>query len=247
MALGMGVPLLAIGASAGALLPRAGAWMEHVKRAFGIMLVGLAIYTVSPVLPPWLHLILWAALLIVSAVYLRTLEPVPTGAPGYRWLVKGLGVLVILAGVAQLVGALSGGDDVLRPLAGLRAGTPPHGEKTAFQRVGSNAELDAALASANGRPVLLDFYADWCVSCKEMERDTFSSREVRARFVQMVTLQADVTANTADQQALLKRFGLFGPPGIVFFDRKGREIKDVRVIGYMAPDRFTAILDEVLR
>jgi len=247
MALGMGAPLLAVGASTGALLPKSGPWMENVKRAFGVMLLGVAIYVVSPVIPAAAHLLLWAALLIGVGVFLRALEPVPQGASGYRWLGKGAGVILLLAGVALLVGALSGGRDVLRPLAGLGIGGahPPAG--VVFQRVGSNAELDAALRRGQGKPAMLDFYADWCVSCKEMERDTFSTAAVQARFARMTVLQADVTANSAEHQALLKRFNLFGPPGIVFFDKDGNEIKGVRVVGYEGPERFAAIQDEVLR
>jgi len=248
MALGMGVPLLAVGASAGALLPKAGPWMDLVKRFFGTLLLGVAIYLVSPFIPISVQMFLWAALLVVTAIYLRAIDPLPAHAHGFQKFCKGIGVIALIAGVAYLIGAFSGGRDILQPLSGLRvaatdAGTP---EATPFQRVSNPAELDARVAAAAGRPVMLDFYADWCVSCQEMERYTFSDEGVKSRFRDMVLLQADVTANNADHAALLKRFRLFGPPGIVFFDRGGREIQGLRVIGFQPADRFVVALDAAL-
>ena len=247
MALGMGVPLLAVGASAGALLPKAGPWMETVKRAFGLVLLGMAIYLVSPFLPVSVQMLAWAALLTVTAITLRAIDRLPPNAHGFQRFSKGLGIIALLAGLAYLVGALSGGRDVLQPLSGLRVTDSGHAAgETPFERVNTAAELDARVRAAAGRTVMLDFYADWCVSCKEMERYTFSDSRVRARLSEMVLLQADVTANTADHAALLKRFRLFGPPGIIFFDRDGREIPGLRVIGFQAADRFVAVLDQAL-
>ncbi len=246
MALGMGVPLLAVGASAGALLPKAGPWMETVKRFFGMVLLGVAIYLVAPLLPVVVHMLAWAALLIIFAVYLHALDPLPHGAPGYRKLFKGIGVISLLAGIALLVGVLSGGRDVLQPLAGLRGAAAPVAQPALFQRVSDLSELESAIGTAAGKPVMLDFYADWCVSCKEMERYTFTDSAVRVRLDQMLKLQADVTANLDAHKVLLKRFGLFGPPGIVFFDRQGNEINDMRVIGFQSADKFAATLDLVL-
>jgi thiol:disulfide interchange protein DsbD len=248
MALGMGVPLLAIGASAGALLPKAGPWMETVKRFFGTLLLGVAIYLVSPFTPLPAQMFLWAALLLGTGIYLKAIDPLPAGAHGFQRLGKVVGIIALIAGVAYLVGALSGSRDILQPLSGLRAtasgGGGPH--ETPFERVNSVAELEQRVRAAAGKPVLLDFYADWCVSCKEMERFTFSDERVKTRFRDMVLLQADVTANDADHAALLKRFRLFGPPGIVFFDREGREIRGLRVIGFQPADRFVAVLDQAL-
>jgi thiol:disulfide interchange protein DsbD len=248
MALGMGVPLLAVGASAGALLPKAGPWMNTVKRFFGTLLLGVAIYLVSPFLSVPVQMFLWAALLMVTAIYLRAIDPLPANAHGFQKFCKGLGVIALIAGVAYLIGAFSGGRDILQPLSGLRVAEPAASgpSATPFQRVRNPAELDARIAAAAGRPVMLDFYADWCISCKEMERFTFSDERVKARFREMVLLQADVTANNADDAALLKRFRLFGPPGIVFFDRGGREIQGLRVIGFQPADRFLAALDAAL-
>lgn len=245
MAFGMGVPLLVIGTSAGALLPKAGPWMETVKRFFGVMLLGVAIYLVSSLLPVAVQMLAWAALFIVCAIFLQAIDPLPHGAPGYRKLFKGIGVIALLAGVAYFVGALSGSRDLLQPLGGLRIADAPAAAK--FQRVNSVAELEGAIQAAAGKPVLLDFYADWCVTCKEMESYTFTNDAVQSRLGEMVKLQADVTANLDDHKALLKRFGLFGPPGIVFFDRQGNEIRGLRVVGFQPADKFVATLDLVLR
>jgi thiol:disulfide interchange protein DsbD len=247
MALGMGAPLLALGASAGALVPKAGPWMETVKRFFGVIMLAMAIYIVSPFLPVTVQMLAWAALLMVTAIYLRALEPLPPGAHGFERFSKAVGVIALVTGAGFLIGALSGGRDVLQPLSGLRVGAASTmAAPVAFQRVASAAELDDAIRAASGRPVMLDFYADWCVSCKEMERFTFTDSRVQARLKQITMLQADVTGNTAEHAALLKRFKLFGPPGIIFFDRQGREIEGLRVIGFQGADRFTAVLDLVL-
>jgi len=249
MALGMGVPLLAVGASAGALVPKAGPWMESVKRFFGVLLLAVAIYLVSPVIPVAMQMLAWAALLILTGVYLRAIDPLPQGARGFARISKGVGIIALVAGTAYVIGALSGSRDVLQPLSRLRGvagGTSSAAPAVAFQRVGSVAELDAAVAAAKGKTVMLDFYADWCVSCKEMERYTFTDPAVQSRLAGMVKLQADVTAGSADHQALLKRFRLFGPPGIIFFDPAGREIQGLRVIGFQAADKFSTVLDQAL-
>jgi thiol:disulfide interchange protein DsbD len=247
LAMGMGVPLLVVGASAGTLLPKAGPWMDTVKRFFGVVLLGVAIFLISPLLPPMAHFLAWAVLLIMFAVYLHALDPLPPNAPGYRRLFKGVGIIALITGIALIIGALSGARDVLQPLSGLRGAAAATGPAVHFQRVSSLAELDKAVRASAGKPVMLDFYADWCVSCKEMERDTFSAGSVKARLDDMVALQADVTANSEEHKALLKRFDLFGPPGIVFFDRRGEEVKGLRVVGFQPADRFAAVLDSVLR
>lgn len=249
MALGMGVPLLAVGVSAGTLLPRAGAWMQTVKSVFGVVLLGLAIWIATPVTPPVANMLLWAGLLICSAIYLHALDPLPHNAPGYRRLWKGVGVIGLIVGVALLLGALSGGRDILQPLSGLRlsAGGPAAPQAgPRFVKVSTLADLEQKLASAAGRAVMLDFYADWCVSCKEMERFTFTDPRVRARMDRMLLLKADVTGSTPDDTALLKRFGLFGPPGTIFFDASGRELAH-RVVGFQSADQFLEALDAALQ
>jgi thiol:disulfide interchange protein DsbD len=247
MALGMGVPLVAVGVSEGALLPKSGHWMKSVKHFFGVLLLGVAIWIVSPVVPSIAVMLAWAALLIISAMYLHALDPLPHDASGLVRFWKGIGVIALVAGVALVIGALSGSRDPLQPLGGFRLAAAEGGAPAAevrFERVRSVDELDARLKTASA-PVMLDFYADWCVSCKEMERFTFADPEVRARLGDMVLLQADVTANNAHDKALLKRFRLFGPPGIIFFDAQGREIPGLRVIGYQSADRFVRTLDQV--
>jgi thiol:disulfide interchange protein DsbD len=248
MALGMGVPLLAVGASAGALMPKAGPWMETVKKFFGVMLLAVAIYLVSPLLPIAVHMLAWAALLAITGIYLKAIDPLPPTARSFDRFAKGIGVLVLVTGLAFLVGALAGSRDVLQPLSGLRGGAPAANEAPiAFQRVASSAELDRVVESAGGKPVMLDFYADWCVSCKEMERYTFTDSRVRERLSDMIKVQADVTASSPDHHALLQRFKLFGPPGIIFFGRDGRELTGARVIGYQPADKFAVVLDRVLQ
>jgi thiol:disulfide interchange protein DsbD len=244
MAIGMGAPLVLVGVSGGMLLPKAGQWMRAVKQFFGVLLLAVAIWILSPVIPVAVQMFLWAALLIGSGVFLRVLEPLGKEASSWERLGKVAGILALLLGAAQGIGAFSGARDPLRPLAGLFAQSSE--TLFLFETVKTLADLDARLKTTQ-KPVMLDFYADWCVSCKEMERFTFSDPQVQARLGRMVLLRADVTANTADDKALLRRFRLFGPPGIVFFDAGGREIKGLRVIGYQSPEKFIKSLDLALR
>jgi thiol:disulfide interchange protein DsbD len=246
MALGMGVPLLAIGASAGALLPKVGPWMETVKRFFGVLLLAVAIYLVSSLIPVFVQMLAWGVLLVITAIYMRAIDPLPSSAHGFEKFSKGIGIIALVAGVSYLIGAFAGGRDVLLPLSGLSAGQPAKTTTTAFKRVSNLAELEQEIRNAGGKTVMLDFYADWCVSCKEMERFTFADGQVQARLANMVKLQADVTANTPEHAALLKHFRLFGPPGIIFFDRGGTEIPGLRVIGFQSADKFVAVLDRAL-
>ncbi len=243
MALGMGVPLIVVGVLARSALPKPGPWMEGVRRAFGVMLLGVAVWLVSPVLPSIVPMLAWAGLLIFSAIYLHALDPLPSHAAGWQRFWKGVGVLALIAGAALFIGALAGSRDPLQPLAILRAqaATAPVAE-TKFQRVRSVEELDQALKTAT-RPVMLDFYADWCISCKEMERFTFADPAVAKRLEGFQLLQADVTANNEADKALLKRFKLFGPPGIIFFDAAGAEKSGLRVVGFQDAAAFGKVLD----
>jgi thiol:disulfide interchange protein DsbD len=244
MALGMGAPLVAVGVSAGALLPKAGAWMEMVNKAFGVILLGVAAWLVSPLLPPAALLAAWGVLLIVPAIYLHAIDPLPAQAKGGSRLVKGLALVLLLYGAALVVGALSGARDPLQPLAALTASGEAKIRPLPFVRVASTGELDAriAAATARGEPVMLDFYADWCITCKEMERDSFGDTRVRAQLAGWTLLQADVTANADADRALLQRFRLYGPPAIVFFDAHGSEIDGHRVVGYQDADAFLKTL-----
>ncbi len=248
MGLGMGTPLLLIGASAGRYLPRAGAWMERIKWFFGVIFLGLAIWFLARVLPGPLSLMLWALLLIAVAVYLGALDRLSQTASGWSRLARGFGVAVLCYGIVLIVGAAAGADDPLAPLAplaGTRSGIAATDELDArprgFTAVKGSTDLEAQLASA-GRPALLDFYADWCIECKHLERRTFTDRRVQAALGDIVLLRADITAYDAQDQALLKRFDLFGPPAVLFFDADGREQRHRRVLGYVPPEKFIAHL-----
>ena len=235
MALGMSVPLLLLGLSAGALLPRAGQWMKVVKPLFGVLMLALALWMVASLIPSWLMMAGWGSLGIAYGVFiLRSAQ--------LNWLPKILGVAFVLLGGVQWLGIATGSHDAFAPLANLR-GEQTH--KTNFRRIKTVEELDQVLASTGGKPVMLDFYADWCVSCIEMEKLTFTETKVSSVMNDLLLLQADVTANTAEDKALLKRFGLFGPPGIIFFDHKGKEISAARVIGFKTPDQFLQRLQQV--
>lgn len=245
LAMGMGTPLLLIGSSAGVWLPRAGAWMEAVKQFFGVLLLALAIWIIQPLLPMGVQMLLWATLLICSAIYLRVLDAVSQHASGWHKLIKGLGVLALLLGAAYLIGALSGAHDILRPLGNIGRADTPATTALPFSRVKDLADLEQRITQARGQVVMLDFYADWCVACKEMERFTFSDPVVQTKLKPALLLQADVTANSEADQALLKHFGLYGPPGILFFDTQGKELSDFRVIGFQNTARFLSTLQSV--
>jgi thiol:disulfide interchange protein DsbD len=234
MAVGMSVPLILVGVSAGALLPKAGVWMDSVKRFFGVLMLAVGWWLVSPVLPGAVQMMGWAALFIGYGMYLL----LNSG----QWIAKSVGLVFAVLGVAQLVGVVSGARDPLAPLAHLSGGKAAHEAPLAFQRVKTVQQLDAVLAQTGGKTAMLDFYADWCVSCKEMEKLTFVDPQVRAKLSNSVLLQVDVTANDADDKAMLKRFGLFGPPGIILFDKQGKEIAGARVIGFQDAAKFTASL-----
>jgi thiol:disulfide interchange protein DsbD len=241
LAAGMSVPLLLVGASSGALLPRAGGWMDEVKRFFGILLLGVALWTVQSVLPAPLVLALWGALAIAAAVMLVSHHHGHRAGWTRSLWRRVLAAVLAVCGLMQLLGAASGGSNPLQPLSHLRAGGSAAEHGPTFATVRNVAELDAALRTAN-RPVMLDFYADWCVSCKEMERFTFVDPAVQKKMAGALLLKADVTANNADDRALLKRFNLFGPPGTIFFDPQGREIAGARIAGFQDAPRFLQTL-----
>ncbi len=245
LALGMGAPLLLIGTSAGVLLPRAGAWMDGVKRFFGVLLLGLAIWIIQPLLPLSIQMLLWSTLLILSSIYSNALDALPHNARGGHKLMKGVGLLALLLGIAYLIGALSGATDMLRPLGSISHATAQSSPTSLFTRIKGLPGLEKQLANSGGKIVMLDFYADWCVSCKEMERNTFADPAVQARLKSAVLLQADVTANSQEDKDLLKKFGLYGPPGILFFDAQGHELSDFRLVGVQDTPQFLATLNFV--
>lgn len=243
LSMGMGAPLLIVGASAGKLLPKAGPWMESIKSAFGFMMLGLAVWMLSRILPGSVTLALWAVLIFMAGVFLGGLTTLAAGSSAIQKLGKGFGFLAIIYGLLLLLGALTGGSNPLKPLASINLGggnmlVEEHG--LVFQRIKTADDLDRELANAasQGKTAMLDFYADWCVSCKEMEAYTFTDAGVQAALSNSVLVQADVTANDAEDQALLQRFGVFGPPTIIFFGADGQQRHGYEVVGYMKSNDF---------
>jgi len=238
LGLGMGLPLIVVGTSAGKLLPRAGVWMNTVKAVFGVLLLGVAIWLLERILPPPIAMALWAIWLIVPAIYLGAGSPLPEEASHARKLGKALGVVMLSYGILLLIGVAAGSQDILRPLHVLTARAPvTEPQAPPFQRIASASELEQRLQNEKSW-VMLDFYADWCVSCKELEHDTFTDPKVRQALSRITPLQADVTANEARDHELLQRFGLIGPPAVLFFTPEGRECKNARLIGFVPPQQF---------
>ncbi len=244
LGMGMGLPLIAVGTSAGKLLPRAGLWMNTVKAVFGVLLLGVAIWLLERIVPPQVTLFLWALWLIAPAIYLGAGSTLPEDASHARKLGKALGVVMLSYGILLLIGMAAGSRDVLRPLRVLTTAGNATEPPPLFQRVASTAELEQRLQDSD-RWVMLDFYADWCVSCKELEKETFTDPMVRQTLETMTTLQADVTANGDTDQALLRKFGLIGPPAVLFFDPQGKECVNARLIGFVPPQRFLAHLQKL--
>ena len=251
MSIGMGAPLLLVGASAGQLLPRVGPWMEAVKSAFGFMMLGLAIWMLSRILPEVVTLALWGLLVFMAGVFLGGLTTLTPESSGSQKLGKGFGLIAVFYGTVMLLGSMAGGSDPLRPLAAVTVaggGVTAESHELEFKRIKTIADLDRELAaaSAQGKTAMLDFYADWCVSCKEMEKYTFTDSMVHTALDNSVLLQADVTVNDAEDQALLQRFGVFGPPTIIFFGTDGMQRDGYEVVGFMKAPDFAAHVDKAL-
>ncbi|UCC56394.1 MAG: protein-disulfide reductase DsbD [Gammaproteobacteria bacterium] len=243
---GMGAPLLVIGASGGKLLPKAGGWMDTVKAVFGVVLLGVAILMLERILPGPVTLLLWAMLLIIPAIYMGALDSLPAGVSGWRRFWKGLGVAMLVYGIILILGATTGARDPLRPLrnlttvTGITTGGEHVSQHLAFRQIKSVEDFTAALeeSTRQGKPVMLDFYADWCTYCIKMEDYTFSDTRVQAALANVTLLQADVTANDATDLALLNHFGLFAPPAILFFGEDRAEQRNYRLVGYMDAEDF---------
>jgi thiol:disulfide interchange protein DsbD len=244
LGLGMGAPLLVIGTSAGKLLPRAGAWMVTIKKVFGVVMLGVAIWFMERVLPGPVTILLWSALIIVTALYMGALDTLLSDAK-WQKLWKGLGIIMLIYGVILVIGAASGGNDVFRPLQGMAYQSESAG-KLPFEMIKTVDDLDRKLIDAefNNQPVMLDFYADWCITCKEMEKYTFPKPEVHAALQEVILLKADVTANDEYDQALMKRFGIIGPPAILFFVR-GEEHRGYRLVGFVKTGDFVEHIKQV--
>jgi len=245
MSMGMGAPLLLVGAAQGKLLPKAGPWMVAIKGAFGFMMLGLAIWMLSRILPGTVTLALWAVLTFMAGVFMGGLTTFGPEASPVQKMGKGFGVLAMIWGAFMVLGAVTGGSNPLQPLASVSFGGPGGAtvashDELPFQRIKTVTDLDREIAAASGqgKSVMLDFYADWCVSCKEMEAFTFTDEHVHAALSNTVWLQADVTANDAEDKVLLDRFGVFGPPTIIFFGTDGQQRHGYEVVGYMKAETF---------
>ncbi|MER2600725.1 MAG: thioredoxin family protein, partial [Candidatus Competibacter phosphatis] len=223
-------------------------WMERIKTVFGVLLLAVALWLLERILPAAAVMVLWATLFIVTATYMGALQAVAHGAPAWRTLVKGLGMVLLVYGVLLLIGVAAGGRDPWQPLRGVGfvAQSANAAQSPLFRPVKTLTDVDRALRRAAGRPVLLDFYADWCVSCKELDRLTFTDPTVRATLAEMVTLRADVTANDDDDRALMEKFGIIGPPAILFFGPDGRERREYRLVGFLSAEAFDAHLRALL-
>lgn len=245
LSMGMGLPLLLIGASAGTVLPKVGEWMNAVRNLFGVLMLGVAVWLIAPIIPTSVQLALWAALLIVPAIYMHALDALPDNSKPIHKLFKGVALMMLVTGIAILIGALSGATSPLQPLSGVLAnGNASKHATLNFKRIQSVADLNQQVKAAQGKRVMVDFYADWCVSCKEYEQFVFSDPNVQTLLKNTVLLQADVTANNVDDQALLKRFELFGPPGIIFFDARGQEITP-KIVGYKNAQQFSEFIQRL--
>jgi thiol:disulfide interchange protein DsbD len=246
MAIGMGSPLLLVGVAGGRFLPHAGPWMTTIKTLFGVLFLAVAVWMLERILPGSLTLALWALLVIVGGYYFGGFGRHAAGTDSWRFIARGAGFAAVVWGVIMLVGAAAGGHDPLQPLRGAAlpgfgtGGAPVGAEELPFRSVTTIVELDNELAAAStaGQPVMLDFYVDWCVSCKEMEKYTFSVAGVRQDLAGFVLLKADVTANNESDQELLRRFGVYGPPTTAFFGSHGRECRGFRLVGFVAADDF---------
>jgi len=248
LSLGMGTPLVAIGTSAGKLLPRAGGWMDAVKGVFGVMLLAVAIWMLERILPASITMLLWAILLIVSAVYLKALEPLNIESTGWAKLWKGIGLLLFVYGILLMIGVASGGKDIIQPLKGIGFGSSQE-QHLAFKRIKSVDDLNRELQSAGSQNkfVMLDFYADWCTYCKDYEKNVFPDPSVQQALSNVVLLQADVTANDEQDKTLLKHLQIPAPPAILFFAPGGQERRASRLVGLKTRDEFVAHVENALR
>ncbi|MBX9586437.1 MAG: protein-disulfide reductase DsbD [Gammaproteobacteria bacterium] len=244
---GMGLPLIVIGTAGGKILPKAGHWMESIKSFFGVLMLAMAIYMLSRILPPTITLLLWGALLVIVSMYLGTFTPVSEN----KWarLRKGVGILMLVYGLMMLVGAGFGNDDPIRPLSNLghpniTLGTTSNKVETVKNLTDVRREL--AKSRAKGKFLLLDFYADWCTSCSSMEKHTFQDPDVEKLLREFTFVRADVTHNDATDKALETYFNVIAPPTILFFGPECRELKQYRVVGEMNAQKFKALLEMIL-
>ncbi|MFW3344342.1 protein-disulfide reductase DsbD [Aliarcobacter butzleri] len=236
MSLGMGVPLLLIGLGAGKFMPKPGGWMESITRIFGIVMLGVAIWLLDRVLNASIIIYLWALLLLGSAIYLKIYQHI---------LTQLITIVIFILGVVLFVGAISGATNPLNPLEKFTSSkmTQVSDEKLIFKKVKNIQELELAIKNSN-KPVMLDFWASWCVSCKELEEITFQDEQVINKLQEFTLLKADVTENNDEDKALQKKFGVVGPPALIFWDKDKNEIQASRIIGYKNPKDFLEIVNK---
>lgn len=238
LSIGMGIPLLIIGTSAGSLLPRAGDWMNVIKAVFGVMLLALAVWMMERIVPGWVSLLMWGGLLMVVAVYLGAMSTLAIEANGWQKFWKGVGLILMLWGALLIIGAASGGQQLWQPLKNIAGQTQSTQQaRLDFEMVNNLDELEQKLAQTN-QPVMLDFYADWCTDCKTMERTTFRDPEVLDALSRYTLLKLDMTDNNEEHRAMLKKLKVFGPPTLLFYDRNGDEIESSRLVGHADADRL---------
>jgi thioredoxin:protein disulfide reductase len=245
LSMGMGIPLIIIGTSAGKFLPKAGIWMESIKAVFGVLLLGVAIWMLERILPVQATMVLYALLLIISSVYMGAFQKLPENISGWHKLIKGISLIMVFYGALLIIGATAGGNSVLQPLKGVFYCSEQAEEEFEFDQIESIEELREALNESKGDIVMLYFYADWCISCKELEVYTFSDLGVQEALNEIITLQIDVTANNDKDKAILKHFRLHGPPAILFFSKNGEELPQFKLIGFKSADQFLAHLNKV--
>lgn len=239
LSIGMGIPLILIGTGAGKYMPRPGGWMDTVSHVFGVVMLAIAIWMLSRIIDPSIAMILWAALLIIVSVYLGALEPVH--GKGIKPFYKGIGIIFLVYGLMLFYGGVKGEENFLAPLGNNAVATAtnaPTASALEFKTIHSSEELDAILAQNKGKKVMLDFYADWCSSCKELDEITFKDPAVIQSLNNYVLVRVDVTADSDSEKALTKRFNLFGPPAMIFFDESGKSIQGADLVGYKDPQSF---------
>ncbi|WP_261840769.1 protein-disulfide reductase DsbD [Aliamphritea ceti] len=249
LSMGMGIPLLIVGASAGKLLPKAGMWMENVKAGFGVMLLLLAVWMLDRVIADGVAIFLYGVILLVSAVYMKALDSLVDASKWQRFW-KGIAVLILVYGGSLVIGSLSGSQSLFQPLKGLASngGVASQEAKVEFVKVTNEQALDQILMTAeqNGQPVMLDFYADWCISCVELDKITFVDAGVQQALKSFISVKVDVTANDADSKALYKRYSVIGPPALIFYDKQGNIQPNMTLIGMVQPDDFTGHIQPLI-
>jgi thiol:disulfide interchange protein DsbD len=238
MSLGMGLPLIAVGMSAGKFMPRPGVWMDNVKAVFGVVMLGVAIWMLSRIIPANITMLLSAFLILASAIYMKALEPLENPTSGWAKLRKTIAIIFLVYGIALFIGVLSGSSNLLKPLEkSFTSSTQTLSSKGLdFEKITTIKELENAIKNSS-KPVMVDFYADWCVNCIELEQFTFSDARVQQRLSDFTLLKVDVTKNSKMDKELLKYYGLFGPPALIFY-KNSEELKNLRIIGFKNADDF---------